>query len=406
MKDRGQVNMEHEFFQVCYAHPDTGWAIVNASADIPKKFEEDFSSVERANAGMAAGTKVPMGESESPSCMWEIYCRNNAVGLVRTQYSLSDGQGRPVSFSHGYIFPDAYELLKNPNDLLRIQKENFADQFIRQEKREEICAVPGAYNSELIKVSAVDQMPRELMMGAAYSYQSALDECGLSKEAYRTYITALYAYLFSTNTEKNLYVKTNGSERYAWNLLYLTYLALPYSMRSLLSASTYIHDGQHNSKLIFCYEPPGGAPQINPVTGKNNIMNEIVEKRTIERNPYIRKSLDYVVRGKQDDFFRAIECVLQLMGDEKLNTMQIINLAYSICVKEYDVPGHLPGLIYNWLTLPVKNTENWEKMVCLLLKKAREFQAELGTEVKKQLQARMESAVTEELKAWVHKSLT
>lgn len=393
--------MKYEFFQACYAHPDTGWAVINTSENIPQRLVEDFSSIERANAAMAAGERVPMGGNETPTCMLEIYCRNDAIGLVRTQYGLSDGQGRPVSFSHGYIIPGAYEFLKEPNDLLRIKKENFADQRISKEERAEICSTPGAFNCELIRLSDLDGIPDEFLVGESYSYQSALEKCNLSEEAYRTYIMVLYAHLFSTNTEKNLYIKTDGSEKYAWNLLYLTYLAIPYSMRILLSASTYVHARQHNAKLIFCYELPDGAPQIDPVTGSNNIMNETLEKRMRERNPFIKVSLDYVVCGKQDYFFKVIEDCLRLMGDEKLNTVQVMNLAYSIGKKEYNIAERLPGLVYSWLTLPVKNTANWENTVCFLLKKAEEYTTDLGEEVKNLLQSRLENAMTKNFKAQV-----
>lgn len=398
--------MIHKFFQACYAHPDTGWAVINTSANIPQRLLEDFASIERANAGMSAGEKVPMGGNETPSCMLEIYCRNDAIGLVRTQYGLSDGQGRPVSFSHGYIIPDAYELLKEPNDLLRILKENFADQRISEEEKAGIRSTPGAFNCELIRLSDPDKIPDQFLAGASYSYQSALETCNLSEEAFRTYIMALYAYLFSASTEKNLYIRTDGSEEYAWNLLYLTYLAIPYSMRILLSASTYVHAGQHNAKLIFCYELPDGVPQIDPVTGVNNIMNETLEKRTRERNPFITGSLDYVVCGKQDYFFKVIEDCLCLMGDGKLNTMQVMNLAYSICRKEYDIPERLPGLVYNWLVLPVQNTANWENVVCSLLKKAEGTTTDLGEEVKNLLKLRLGNAVTEKFKVQVTNYLT
>lgn len=395
-----------QFFQACYGHSDTGWTVLNTSQDIPRELEEDFLSMERRNAGLVAGTKVSMGENETPSCMLEIYCRNNAAGLVRTQYSLSDGQGRPVSFSHGYLIPRAYELLKDPNNLLRITKGNFADQRIPREEKAMLGFVPGALNRELIRISGLEEIPDRFMLEEAYSYESALRVCNLSEKAYHTYIVALYAYLFSTDAEKNLYIKTDGSEKYAWNLLYLTYLAVPYSMRVLLSASTYVRAEQHNSKLIFCYELPDGVPQIDPVTGINNVMSETVEKRTRERNPFITAGLSYVACGKQDHFFTALESCLRLMGDVRLNTLPVMNLAYSICKREYDVPERLPGLLYSWLVLPVHNTEDWENAVCFLLKKTADYAAEPGVEVKKILRSRLERAVTEKFKVRIGQYLT
>lgn len=397
--------MNHECFQACYAHPDTGWAVVNTSADIPQGMINDFSSIERANAAMAAEKKVPMGENETPSCMLEVYCRNDAVGLVRTQYSLSDGQGRPISFSHGYIFSGAYEFLKEPNDLLRIKRENFADQRVSEEERAEIRSMPGAVNRELIKASAPERMPETFLMDGAFSYGNALEECNLSEDAFRIYMMAIYVHIFSGKTDRNLYIKTDGSERYARNLLYLTYLAVPYSMRVLLSASTCVHAKQHNAKLIFCYELPEDMPWIDPVTGANNVMNEIVEKRTRERNPFIRACLDYAACGKQDYLFKAMESSLRFMGNERLNTMPVMNLAYSMCRKEYDNSERLPGLVYGWLALPVRNTDKWEMALCLLLKKTEECEIELGDEVEKLLRSRLEEAVTERFKTWGNRYL-
>lgn len=398
--------MKRKCFQVCYAHPDTGWAVVNTSADTPQGLIDDFSSIERTNAGMAAGEKVPMGKNETPSCMLEIYCRNDAVGLVRTQYNLSDVQGRPISFSHGYIFSGAYEFLKDPNELLRIRKENFADQRVSEEERAEIYTMPGAINRELIKASGADRIPEIFLMSEPYSYRNALKVCNLSEEAFCIYMTAVYVHILSANTDKNLYIKTDGSEKYAWNLLYLTYLAVPYSMRILLSASTYVHAKQHNAKLIFGYKLPEDVPQIDPVTGANNVMNEVMERRIRERNPFITVGLNYAACEKQDSLFKAIERCLRLMGDEKLNTMSVLNLAFSMCRKEYDIPERLPGLIYSWLALSVCNTENWEKIVCLLLKKARQYGTELGEEVEQILRVRSVEAVTEDFKAQAKQYLT
>jgi len=338
--------MDRDFYQAVYAHLETGWALINTSENIPQTLAEDFTAVQRKNAGAASGTPVPMGNNETPSCMYEIYYKNGSVGLVRVQYRLSDGQGRPVSFAHGYIFSDAYTLLKKPENLLCIKKENFADQRIKEEERAALKAVPGAFNSVLIARSGIRETPLELLMDEPFSLEGALNACGLTKEAYRTYILAIYVHVLSTHTDKNLYIKTDGSEEYARNLLYLTYSAIPYSMRTLLSASTYLHTEQHNTTLIFCAQLPDHMPQIDPVSGSNNVMNSVVEKRIKERNPLIMESLDYVLCGKQEGLFNSIETCLRIMGNEKLNTLQAINLAYSFAAREYENAERLPGIIY------------------------------------------------------------
>lgn len=392
------MDMSRKYYQICYAHSDTGWAVINTSENMPQELVNDFSSIERGNAALASGTKVAMGGNKTPSCMYEIYFRNNHVGLVRVQYSLSDSQGRPISFAHGYIFPDAYELLKDPNGLLGITNKNFADQKLSEEERSSIRSVPGEYNRRLIEQSSIKNLPDEFQRTAPFTIESSMKECGFSEETYQRYILTIYSQLLSSNTDNNLYIKTDGTEEYAWKLLYLTYSAIPFSMRTLLSASTYLHTEQHNTKLIFCAELPENMPHIDPKTGVNNVMSEIVEKRLKDRNPFIVKSLGFVLRNKHDQFFAMIEACLRLMGDINLTSMQALNLAYSFGTKEYDYPDKLPALVYGWLALPVNNFEDWEKVVGFLLKKADDGKVILGKETIGMISERLNKAVTEKFK--------
>lgn len=391
--------MIQEFYQAVYAHPDEGWAVINTSENLPEKYAEDFSAVERINAGLASGTPVPMGNNETPSCMYELYFKNDVAGLVRIQYGLSDVQGRPVSFAHGYIFLDAYDLLKNPEDVLSVNNENFADQRINDEEKALIRSTPGALNKALIEKSMAKDMPLELIKEDVFTAKEALEACGMTRENYCRYVLTVYIHVLAAKTDNNLYVKTDGSEKYVKNLLFLTYSAVPFSMRSQLSASTYLHAEQHNTKLIFCAEIPDNMPYIDPVSGKNNVLNDALEKRTKNRNPFIMKAVECVITGKQDKFFRAIEACLRLMGNEKLDSMQAINLAYKFGMKEYDNAEQLPGMIYSWCALPVPNSEDWEKGMCVLLKKTEELTVLIGDETKDMIVARLEKAVTDVFKS-------
>lgn len=387
--------MSDVFYQAVYAHPKEGWAVINTSDDLPEKLMNDFSAVERVNAGLASGTPVPMGDNETPSCMFEIYFKNDAAGLVRVQYGLSDVQGRPVSFAHGYIFPNAYTLLKSPEKIISIKNENFADQRIDDEEKAKIRSTPGALNEALIEKSLAKDIPLELTRDNSLSVKDSLEMCKMTKESYGRYILAIYVHILSAKTENNLYIKTDGTEKYARNLLFLTYSAIPFSMRSQLSASTYLHMEQHNTKMIFCAELPDNMPHIDPVSGDNNVMNDTLEKRTKDRNPFILRAVDYAMADRQIQFFTAIEGCLRLMGNERLDSMQAMNLAFKFGMKEYDNAEQLPGMIYSWGALQVPNSEEWENGMTFLLKKAEEFSVSVGTETRDILLSRIENAVTE-----------
>ena len=74
--------------------------------------------------------------------------------------------------------------------------------------------------------------------------------------------------------------------------------------------------------------------------------------------------------------------------------MQAINLAFKFGMKEYDNAEQLPGMIYSWGALQVPNSEEWEKSMAFLLKKAEELSVSVGSETRDMLSSRIEKAVT------------
>lgn len=388
--------MQVKYYQACYGRADTGWSVVNTSPNIPKSIADDFAAIERGNAAAVSGRLVPMGANETPSCMLELYCKNDALGLVRVQYHLSDIEGRPISFAHGYIFPDAYELLKNPGWILSLSRVNFADQRISQEEKEGLRKLPGELNRELMKKSVPELMPGEFICNPVPSLSEAMSRCGLDKETYKNWIIAVYSQVLATNIQKTLYVKTDGSEEYALNLLYLTYLAIPYSLRPLLTASTYLKEKQRNTKLIFCAELPAGVPHYDPITGETNTVNDVVAKRLDDRNPVISAALGHLLEGTDKRCFEFIEACLDLMADAWITNMQSINLAYSIYRREFQMPERLPLILHNWLALPVQNNEDWEEFACFLFSEMQNKGIEPNAETAEILSTRLKDAVTDE----------
>lgn len=335
---------QNVYYQACYAHPDTGWEVVNVSADMPQALVNDFSAVERGSAGAVSSAFAPTGSNETQASMLEIYCRNNAIGHVRVKYGISDSQGRPVSFAQGFIFPDAFNMLKSPCDVLGLSRDNFISERFTADEAAEIRKTPGAFNRALIDGSVPHGEPEPLSMTAPYTVEGAMARCGLSDEAYRTLLYAVYSQLISSNADKNLYVKTDGSEEYALHLLYLIYQAVPYSMRPLLSASTYIHVGQHNTKLLFCAEIPQGVPYVDLASGDNNVMNDTVRRRLEERNPFIRAMVDACLEGNADRMARSFDAFFVMTGDEKLASMRAMNVAYSFLKGDCDAQQAVQAL--------------------------------------------------------------
>lgn len=384
--------MNPAFYQACYGRAATGWSILNASENLPKNMVEDFMTIQRSDAS-GAGEALPNGGYGGQSCMTEVYSRDNVLGYVHVQYQVSDNSGRPISFSQGYLFPDSYNMLKEPNRILCISKSNFSDQQIPLGEKTTLRSCAGALNNALITLS--QDITEELTCGTSLSLQESLTCSGMDRDKYLTWMIAVYSQLFLSKTQKSLYVVADGTEENVLSLLYLTYIALPYSLRPLVSASTYHYEGQRNTSLIFCTKCPHDVPWINPATGENNIINPVIRKRIEKRNPIISASIEYVCSQKDSVLFDRIEQCLSMAESPKLAHIPAVNLAYSIFKGEFKKKERLPAIIYQWFALPVPNSNGWEQIAVELLDLALGFQIQLSEDTKNLLTSRSYNAITE-----------
>ncbi len=367
--------MQGKFYQACYTRVgvNEGWKTLHYSTDIPQVL---LAAYEKNEAGNEVKRGTPLDKNGNALWMLEILCEKGFVGISRTQYGLSDAFGRSNFFSHGYLFPDAYELLKNPNVLLGISDENFKT-----------------------KVEETESVPERLMRKEAYSIEKALDNCHMTKENYIIYIKCLY-YALSTNTNNTIYVRTNGEDEIMRNLLYLAYMAVPYSLRIKITASSCTELDNTNRMLIFGENIPEYSRYVDPWTGENNILTPAIEKRW-ERNPFVTCFAENCEREEYNEkLFRDMEKWLVEMGDILLNGMDALRIAYMMSTEDIDnvQDDEIMGLIYDWLALPVASAESYDHQTAVLLSKMLKRKIRLGEEAEQMLKERVASSVSEKLK--------
>lgn len=367
--------MQGKFYQACYTRVgvNEGWKTLHYSTDIPQVL---LAAYEKNEVGNEVKRGTPLDKNGNALWMLEILCEKGFVGISRTQYGLSDAFGRSNFFSHGYLFPNAYELLKNPNALLGISDENFKT-----------------------KVEETESVPECLMRKEAYSIEKALDNCHMTKENYTIYIKCLY-YALSTNTNNTIYVRTNGEDEIMRNLLYLAYMAVPYSLRIKITASSCTELDNTNRMLIFGENIPEYSRYVDPWTGENNILTPAIEKRW-ERNPFVTCFAENCEREEYNEkLFRDMEKWLVEMGDILLNGMDALRIAYMMSTEDIDnvQDDEIMGLIYDWLALPVASAESYDHQTAVLLSKMLKRKIRLGEEAEQMLTERVASSVSEKLK--------
>lgn len=367
-------SMENKFYQACYTRVGVheGWRSINLSDDIPQNM---LSMFERNEAGNEVKKGIPTDKNGIPLWMFEIFCNKDCIGIVRVQYGLSDAFGRSNFFSHGFLFPNAYELLKNPNNILGISDYNF--------------------KTDIEKTKIIED---NLERVEDLNIKHALETCHMTRANYVRYIQCVY-YALSTNTKNTIYVYTDGEDDTVRNLLYLTYSAIPYSLRLKITASTCPEIDGTNKMLVFCTKIPEYTYFVNPRSGENNILTAAIERRWA-RNPFVSYFAENYQSVKQnEETYQNMEKWLGEMGDVLLRDMDSLRLAYSMCrLKQDEIDDEeLQGLLYDWLALPVQSCESFEKNIAYFLELVVERQIKLNEESEQLLRTRIKEGAIKQL---------
>lgn len=364
-----------KFYQACFNRlggndATSGWQLLNMSPDIPAQLKNLYEISQRSN--QPADNKTPKDRQGNDLCMLEVICDGNHIGISKVQYGLSDSFGRDNMFCHGYLFNDAYEMLKDPNSILRISDSNFR-----------------------FTPEGTAEVQKALEMDEPWSEDLALSLCGMDKQTYIDYVSCLY-YCLSSRAKTTIYIKTDGTTQMARALLYLAYSAVPYCMRTKITASTFGGTTAVTARLVFTDKLPENCSYVDPVTGNNNILTANLKNRW-KRYPFVDHYAQHyeMLADKKEAYYSAIETWLTRMGDPYMQDMDAIRLAFDMINDTGD--ADVAGLLYDWLMLPVPNNATIEQALAELLRKAIEQDVDLGRDKEELLFQRLEQTGSREL---------
>lgn len=336
----------NKFYQFCFTRlggneAGAGWQSLNKSPDMPSELSSIADSAAAGNQ-IAQSDKTPDGV-----CMHQIYAGDAGIGNAYVNYAGRDFLGRGIYFSHAFLFENTYEVLKNPNNILAIDKSNY------HFTPEETASVPG-----------------ELAYSEPITEEKALALCNMTAESYVTFMKAIYRLFFET-AKITIYVKTDGSDEMANALMYLAYSALPYSLRHRITAETYAKPKSSECcSIVFTDSIPERVKYIDPVTGTNNIIDAALEdwlsKYTFALyyvNAY-PTSLAY-----KDAFFERIEDRLTKIGFAKTENNDLLNLAFKTATTKLDTLSNeeLIKHFYEWLSLNLPINDYIVDRLCILM---------------------------------------
>lgn len=373
-----------KFYQACYtrlggADRNSGWQLTNTSPDIPAKVLNMFEQRQRGNEPV--GRKTPKNVSGEHLCAMEIGCEADIVSLSRIQYGVPC-YGREGLYSHGFLFPSAYELLKDPNRILALSKENFCFRGERPAPAEEL---------ELYQ-QRTSQIPEQLIYEESWTVERAKARTGMNDRIYKEFVCCLYGN-WAKSARTPIFVKTDGTEEMAKAVLYLAYAALPYSMRTKLTASTFVD--AKNASLILTHEQPDGCRCFDPSSGMNNVLTSNQRKRW-ERMLFVSQLFE-----NKEPWFGDLERVLTEEMEDRYS--QDPNTLQTACqIGLFGEDQNPVEQLYNFLEISQDYTDKLERRVAGQLEAVAHIVTAQGLgvsdDMENLLNQRLENARTRELR--------
>lgn len=280
-----------KFYQACFGKPNNiNWELFNVSADMPAKLRAMYEKSENSNTPQNLNKDDMLGDDKSPLCMLEILSQDDSLAISRILYGMTDNMGRPTMLAHGFMFENAAEMLKDPNNLLAVADANFK------------C-----------DTEATKQIPEELIYNNGYDLNSAMELCKTDK-AMITKLMACVYYSLRSATPIPIYIVSERYNEIIRPLTYCIYSLLPYTLRVNLSISNANNFQRAQFKsLMFVGKQYPNTMYFNADTGETNIDLTDIESHK-ENYPFLEAI------NKYDDYSQYCALI-----QEQLDKMKLAN---------------------------------------------------------------------------------
>lgn len=280
-----------KFYQACFGKPNNiNWELFNVSADMPAKLRAMYEKSENSNTPQNLNKDDMLGDDKSPLCMLEILSQDDSLAISRILYGMTDNMGRPTMLAHGFMFENAAEMLKDPNNLLAVADANFK------------C-----------DTEATKQIPEELIYDNGYDLKSAMELCKTDKATITKLMACVY-YSLRSATPIPIYIVSERHNEIIRPLTYCIYSLLPYTLRVNLSISNANNFQRAQFKsLMFVGKQYPNTMYFNADTGETNIDLTDIESHK-ENYPFLEAI------NKYDDYSQYCALI-----QEQLDKMKLAN---------------------------------------------------------------------------------
>lgn len=370
-----------------------GWQIAGRSEGIPQNSLNAFSKSQSLKG--AVGTALTKSIS-----VFEISEFEGNFIISKITFGLVDRLGRLCFRSDGIVFPltENPELYFDPNNFLSVDKSNF--NLILKELYNENSSQKFELKPEIQQGENVITIYSEpVLFDKGYDLGKILNKYfNNDQNRILDFVRCIY---WSVSSSTPLYIKSSFNNDEIFEIIYLAYYVLPYSLRAKLSFRTYNIPKLEPTNIIFTDAPVSNGKVYDFDNGKNNVFDNVMEK-AYQKYQYINFVANNIEEPELIEYFKSLQDTMEELGGADSSNFSFISVAHEIFCEEQGEQGELSNdnilmKFQNFLSLPYNNVKiDWHiaKLLDIIIDK----KVTLNESIQERLQAKLKITQSEQLK--------
>lgn len=309
--------------QICFTRigkqeAGSGWQTVNVSPTLAAATVNAFEGMQNGNVRYIRNGEFD-AEDASLRIVTELRNDGRTMFLTRIKYGLTDemDRPRPALFAQGFAFPVDL-IASDPQSVLNVEYSNFA------------IAPDQTKTAPLVELTAT--APTSFVLAPRRSAVELLASTGLDKQHFADLVLCTMITLFSRSKD-TLTIHCDCSENTIRTVMSCLYAAVPPSLRSRLTFSTYLTNPGMPTTIVFAHPSRFSARVFDLATGKTNVLTPAARRRygryAFITHPATRFDDEYV-----GAYFSHLEDKVSHLDSLAAADMDMFQLAYDLMIDE------------------------------------------------------------------------
>lgn len=338
---------------------------------------------------------------ESAKVVYEFFGEYNdsincGFSFTKIKFGVMDESDSPGMYSTSIVCPntDNWDIVRNPQKLLRIDRSCFSDCELN---RSQLEAARGRndFSKDSLHTSFI---PKEYEYDD-FSIEEAVSEIFSNKKIYTDLIMCVYWNL-TYKSSSSIYIQIDNDLDKCIKLFLIVFNSVIYSYRTKLSFRTYdFEDATNQPTIVFCREIPYGARLFDIKTGTNNILTEATTRKLNKQSfVYYPSNLG---SKNVEKYFDLLDEKLNIFGNRNSHNIADLEAASMLVQDELNdvslqTNRDLLMRLLTFCNLPISNQE-MDMHIAMILETILERNIPVNEDICKHIEKKLALSTCEKL---------